>query len=431
MFWSKFFFVIATLWVFTGLAPAVALAQVSPSASLFFAVPAGTFARGETFNVAARLSSAEETVNAAEGVINFSKDILEVTRITRAGSVFTLWPQEPVFSNQDGAVHFAGGLPNPGFKGTSAVIFIITFRGKAAGEAAVYFSSGTVLANDGFGSDITKTLGSARYIIANREAAPAIPPALKLPPAPVVFSSTHPDSSKWYAAREATLGWALPREVNGVSFLFDRQPGSIPEKSSQGLSASEKLIATEDGIWYFHLRFRNASAWGGAAHFKIQIDTEKPLPFSIFIKEDARMTEPQPTVIFEAADALSGIDYYAITIDDDAPIKWQKTEESPSFRVPQKLLPGKHRIVIKAFDSAGNFRTAEKEFEVVEAATPIVEFVSNFTTILRPVAFYLWLASVAVAAVIIISLIFIILYYRRRLISRNRRFSKRSVVKKP
>ena len=36
-----------------------------------------------------------------------------------------------------------------------------------------------------------------------------------------------------------------------------------------------------DGIWYYNIRFKNASGWGAITHFKIQIDTVAPNPFRI------------------------------------------------------------------------------------------------------------------------------------------------------
>jgi len=356
-------------------------AQTRPSASLFFAPISGTYAIGETFNVGVRLSSPSESTNAAQGTISFPNDTLEVVRISHSGSIFTLWPQEPAFSNTDGTISFAGGLPNPGFKGESALIFTIGFRGKNRGQAKINFTSGTILANDGFGTDITKLLGSGNYIISTLQKPPAAPPSpptqLAAPSAPSINSPTHPDQNRWYAKRQAETQWQLPTGITGVSVFFNQYPTSNPGNISDGLFSSKLFDAEKDGVWYLHIKFKNAAGWGAITHFKVQVDTEPPFPFSIFLKEDGKTAERQPNLIFESRDAASGIDYYEIIIDLNAPIFWQRTATSTNFKVPQKLEIGKHNITVKAFDFAGNFQIAEKEIEITEILSPIIDFITS------------------------------------------------------
>ncbi len=353
-------------------------AQTRPSASLFFAMTGGTFRVGESFNLGIRLSSPDETCNAAQGTIRFSNNLLEVVRVSQAGSIFTLWPQAPTFSNADGTISFAGGLPNPGFKGGSALIFTVTFRGKKQGTADVNFSSGTILANDGFGTDITKALGSGRYTITAAEVAPPAPAApVGTPVAPAVSSPTHPDQNKWYANRTAEFKWPLVKNITGVSILFNQSPRSDPGNLSDGLFNSRTFAADRDGVWYLHIKLKNSAGWGEITHFKTQIDTEPPLPFSVFVKEDTKITEFQPTLIFEASDATSGIDYYQISIDDKEPVTWRKTKDSTTFKIPEKLPAGKHSIKVIAFDFAGNYKESEKEIEIIKAGPPIIEFITS------------------------------------------------------
>ncbi|GAI35186.1 unnamed protein product, partial [marine sediment metagenome] len=42
-------------------------------------------------------------------------DKLEVLNISKENSIFTLWPEEPIFSNSAGEISFSGGTPHPGF----------------------------------------------------------------------------------------------------------------------------------------------------------------------------------------------------------------------------------------------------------------------------------------------------------------------------
>ncbi|MCH8148631.1 MAG: sulfatase-like hydrolase/transferase [Planctomycetes bacterium] len=43
---------------------------------------------------------------------------IEVVSISKAGAIFSLWTQDPSFSNAVGSVTFGGGLPDPGYTGT-------------------------------------------------------------------------------------------------------------------------------------------------------------------------------------------------------------------------------------------------------------------------------------------------------------------------
>ena len=78
------------------------------------------------------VSSADQSMNAASGVISFPQDKLEVASISKTGSIFTLWVQEPTFSNSAGAVTFEGIVLNPGFMGANGKAITINFKVKAA-----------------------------------------------------------------------------------------------------------------------------------------------------------------------------------------------------------------------------------------------------------------------------------------------------------
>lgn len=120
---------------------------------------------GSTFSVAVNLSSPDKAANAASGVVTFPTDKLEVVSISKANSVINLWVQEPSFSNTQGTVNFEGVALNPGFTGSQGTIITITFRTKTAGQADIKISSGSVLANDGAGTNILIGMSGASVLI--------------------------------------------------------------------------------------------------------------------------------------------------------------------------------------------------------------------------------------------------------------------------
>src|SRR3990167_8721643 len=282
---------------------------------------------GTTFSVGVYVSSADQSMNAASGVISFPADKLAVESISKSGSIFSLWVQEPSFSNSAGTVNFEGIVLNPGFTGASGKAISITFKTKAAGNAPITFSSGSALANDGKGTNILASLGNAQFSLGG--AAPTIPESTTpsavsgAPSAPVISSPTHPDPNKWYAKKDAKFTWDVPKDATAVRLLVGRIPQAIPTVIYTTPITSKELTDLAEGTYYFHVRLRNAEGWGGVSHFRFQIDTEKPTRFEISEIERKDLTDPRAEFIFDASDKTSGIDHYEIQIDNESPQVWQ------------------------------------------------------------------------------------------------------------
>ena len=130
--------------------PLTAFAQ----ATLFITPTSGVYKIGELFSVLINVNTGGQAINAASAVVNFDNTRLDVASIGYTQSIFTLWTEEPKFSNAGGTIRFSGGLPSPGYTGANGSILRITFRPKSSGQAPVVFASGAVLANDGNGTNI-------------------------------------------------------------------------------------------------------------------------------------------------------------------------------------------------------------------------------------------------------------------------------------
>lgn len=139
--------------------------KVSLAQSLFLSPGEANFASGAVFTVKLKLDSVGQAINVAQATINFPSDLLEVKSISKAGSIFILWPQEPSYSNSSGVINFSGGLPSPGFTGTGTVLSV-SFRAKKAGEARLSISGGVILAADGRGTNILSHTSGTIYEIA-------------------------------------------------------------------------------------------------------------------------------------------------------------------------------------------------------------------------------------------------------------------------
>ena len=139
-------------------------------ATLYVSESCGSYTVGDTFPVSIMVYTGGAPINAAEGVLNFTADSLEVEAISKDSSVFVLWTEEPSYSNRDGEIRFSGGVPNPGYTGSVGTILDIVFRVKDSGIAALDFSDARVLANDGKGTDILSGTGGASYTCVQKSA---------------------------------------------------------------------------------------------------------------------------------------------------------------------------------------------------------------------------------------------------------------------
>ena len=346
---------------------AVAPSAQGASASLYLSPSTGVYTVGNTFSVVVKVSSGGETINAAEATLNFNPSEISIVNISKSGSIFTLWTTEPTFSNSVGTIKFGGGTPK-NFTGSARTIITVSFRAKTVGTTNVNFSTGLVLAADFKGTNVLASMGSGSYVIQLKIVPPPeyVPPE-NAPAAPIISSPTHPDSEKWYSNNDPKFIWEVTEGVTGVKLLVDHKPFSIPTVIYSEAISEKQLGNLDDGIWYFHVQLQNRFGWGGISHFKFQIDTILPDPFEIKVKEGKETTHPQPTLLFETTDEPSGIDYYEVKIDKESPIKVEK----PEYKLPPQTL-GKHVIVVKAVDRAGNYTLAMTEIDILPIEAPII-----------------------------------------------------------
>lgn len=367
--------------------------QAASAAGLSLSPASGEYQVGKTFSVNVFVTSPDQAMNAAGGVISFSADKIEVTSLSKSGSIFSLWVQEPSFSNPptggQGTINFEGIVMNPGFTGASGKIITINFKAKTEGSAALTFASGSILANDGIGTNILSSLGSAKFNITLPASAPAEPavkeepaPSTKetnTPAAPTVFSSTHPDQAKWYANNNPEFSWELPAGVNGLSTYLSQSPASNPGQVSDGFFSSKSYKNVDDGAWYFHVRLRNGYGWGGISHYRFQIDTAPPAPFTIQFVDGRVTDQPQIRMVFNTTDSLSGIDHYTIEYGNNNSLRVTPAEMSADNSYTLRLLPlGRQSIKITAFDQAGNSAVTSDEFTAQPVVAPeIIDFPSE------------------------------------------------------
>lgn len=343
------------------------------AANLILSPSTGAYVVGESFSASVYVSSSDQAMNAASGAVSFPTDKLEVVSVSKSGSIFSLWVQEPSHSNTAGLVNFEGIVLNPGYAGNSGKILNIIFKAKATGAANVSFSSGSVLANDGNGTNILTGFSGASFSlgVAGLGAPEVVTPheIPGTPSAPKIKSSSHPDPNKWYAEKDAKFAWDLSPDITGVRLLVSKIPQAIPVVDYLVPISRKEINDNADGIWYLSVRLKNEKGWGAISYLRFQIDTKKPEHF--YIKEIKRedLTEPKVEFVFDAVDLVSGIDHYEIQIDNSDPIIW-KDDGSKRYITPV-LEPGKHVLTARAVDKAGNYLGNYAKFSVEALSPPV------------------------------------------------------------
>jgi hypothetical protein len=349
-------------------------------ASLYLAPAKGAYAIGGKFNVAVKVNSGGADINAAEGKITFDAKLMEVVSVSKGGSIFPFWTTEPSFSNSAGTVSFGGGMPPPPYKGTAGQICTISFKAKAAGTAAVRFTSGAVLANDGKGTNVITSMGSASFAINPKSEAPVTtdenekPEIVKEPVEaeynqPVIESPSHPDQNAWYNKNTAEFKWVLPPGVTDISLSFDENPVGNPGSESDGLLASKTYEKSADGVHYLHLKFKDSKKWGTVAHYRVMVDTTPPEPFEIRVNQI--QVGEWPELQFETTDAQSGLKKYDLFIGSLEQQAHELLPQEKSFKVSD-LEVGEHTAIIKAVDAAGNERDVTVHFTIAPIDAPVI-----------------------------------------------------------
>jgi len=128
---------------------------------------------GNTVTVSVLLHNENrESINAIEATVDYPKELLSLTSISKASSLLTIWAQEPKIDNSLGQFSFAGGTPQP-FNNVRGEILTLYFKALAPGQATITTSETRTLLADGFG---TETISKGGWLTFQIIPAPAIAP---------------------------------------------------------------------------------------------------------------------------------------------------------------------------------------------------------------------------------------------------------------
>ncbi len=336
---------------------------------------------GNITSVKVFINTNEKSVNNTEVSIQFPVDLLEVISVTKSSSIFTLWVEEPSFSNSTGKITFNGGVPSPGYNGQNGYVATITFKAKKQGTASVLFTDGVIRENDGMGTDITSGKYGTTINISGTVVIPSVPVIVKpvelvattsitskILPAPVITSADMPDEESWYSLNKATFSWKLPEGVTAVQLLYDSQSNSTPSVIYNTPIEEKEIKNITDGTHYLHVRFKNGAGWGEITHRKINVDTVGPTNLEV-----ASTISDQNIVylMITSKDLLSGLNKYKIFGEDIDTFEIEAKEEIVTALMAKNS--GFKNISVVAYDKVGNINEKVINIEFPLAKAPIVE----------------------------------------------------------
>ncbi len=381
------------------------------AATLSFSPQSGTYFSGRSFSVSVVVSSPNQAMNAVQAEISFPPAELEVLSVSETNSIINLWVQNPTFSNQDGTIDFGGVAVSPGFQGNNGNIVTIQFEAKNTGSAPLSFISGSVLANDGKGTNILSSMGSANFIIT-----PLSPTSESTSPVPgsIIVNSNPPIASgTWYNINQITFDWSVPTNAEGVDYSISTNPNFQLPDVNQGLvsQATYDLSNLSDGAWHFFVSFNNGSAWSPPASEELLLDRTPPQPF-IITREDTNQTDNQPVFAWVANDAASGIDHYEVKIGDGDWFDASTIQNgSSSYILPPQSPTNARTLTVRAFDKAGNYTDATTNFTVL---APAVLCKGNGFSCSISLFFAQWGALISSIFIFLVLVLYGFLYYLLR-----------------
>ena len=140
----KFKTFLATLIILVGLVSVpLSFLKANSGISLYVTPSSGNYDVGNLIHVSVMIDTKGETINAVKATLGFNEN-LEVRSISKSGSIFGLWIEDPSYDNSLRTITFGGAGAGTTYKGSAGKIISITFEAEKAGKGTISFSSSSV-----------------------------------------------------------------------------------------------------------------------------------------------------------------------------------------------------------------------------------------------------------------------------------------------
>lgn len=333
----------------------------------------GIYSVGDTFTIDVVIDTDGEAINAGEGHLAFDVENVQVQEVDSTDSIFSSWTQMPAFSNEDGAVRF-GGMASDEYLGEEGKVLSIIFEVIGTSQETIQFVTGAAIsATDGLGTNIITEMKAGVYTLTPKHSIPQaeyVSPG-GTPEALSITSATHSVEDAWSQITSATFNWEIASDVSAVRVLFSEHESSIPTIFYNEPLTSKTIDDIEDGVWFFHSQSQNTQGWSEVSTYTVNVDTVKPT--NLTIKENARADLSNPNVSFTLSsdDELSGISHYEVKIDEGDWVVWSPEAQDTPY-TPEGVRAGKHVLLVRVHDFAGNYIVDSVNFSIHFTDAPIL-----------------------------------------------------------
>jgi hypothetical protein len=353
--------------------------SIASAANLVISPSSKTVNLGEIFTINVNVSSPNENINAVSGNIKYNSSNLDVVSVSKASSIIDFWSQEPTFSNQTGTINFEGVALSTGYQGSAGNVVTITLKSKKTGNTLMDILSGSVLANDGYGTDVTDALIDGTINVLSGSIEEEEEESVDTTPKGIIIkSSTHPNEDQWYSNDTVKLTFDISNKAASVQTILSEVKGSTPSILYSPPIEKKTVEDLDDGILYFNIRQKIDGSWGKIYSRKIKIDHSDPYFKEVVLQEPERDIIPIREIVLDAADDVSGVEGYRVIIDGQL-VEEIKATGYYEYQTPN-LHPGEHEIIIEVYDFAGN---TEKETLKVEVGAIDAPKITKITEIVN------------------------------------------------
>ena len=134
--------------------------KISMGAGVYVSGPASVNA-GKTFEITINTDTEGESINSANIVLNYDKNLISFAGYKSDGSMINVWLNSPI--DKEGSIYMDGIIPggisgvyNPKKNGLSPIPLVrLLFKANKVGEANFSFTKTQILKNDGKGSELS------------------------------------------------------------------------------------------------------------------------------------------------------------------------------------------------------------------------------------------------------------------------------------
>jgi len=139
---------------------------VTSNGHLFFDIANTKISQGDEININIMVNTGGQAINAVSGDFEIPKNF-QLESIDTGNSFLDFWVVSP--KAVDGAISFQGVAVKQPYQGESGLIFSIKGIVTAPGSLSFVFDSGTILADDGLGTNVLGSLKNLSLVVKNTQ----------------------------------------------------------------------------------------------------------------------------------------------------------------------------------------------------------------------------------------------------------------------